>query len=217
MSKAEDLQLELATQINLNDKAGARSDLEQFVRQQTVSAYNAAQRFAEQSVAKSEVRYPSNSLGRQLKFISAMLRSQNPARIYYTIQDGYDTHASQEFTHTSLLRNFSRSIKAFLDDLKASGLEDRVVLLAFSEFGRRVAENESKGTDHGTAGPVFLAGSPVKGGLIGTTPDMTDLVDGDLKSSLDFRRIYATLLQDWLEVPSGKVLKSEYETMDLIV
>ena len=87
--------------------------------------------------------------------------------------------------------------------------------MAFSEFGRRVAENDSAGTDHGTAGPVFLAGSPVRGGLVGETPDLGDLVDGDLKCSLDFRRVYASLLRDWLDVPPATICGGVFKPLDL--
>ncbi len=94
-------------------------------------------------------------------------------------------------------------------------LLDRVTLMAFSEFGRRVQENASAGTDHGTAGPVLLAGGTVRGGLIGTAPRLLDLEDGDLKASLDFRRVYATLLKDWLGVAAESVLARRYEPLPL--
>ena len=93
-----------------------------------------------------------------------------------------------------------------MDDLHASGLSDRVLLMAFSEFGRRAQENGSLGTDHGAAGPVFLAGEKLKSGLVGETPSLSDLQDGDVKTSIDFRRVYATLLQNWLELPSDKTV-----------
>lgn len=217
LAKAEDLQVELASQTQLDDPSvTGGSDLDQFVRRQTSSAFQAAAAFAEQNDrAKSEAKYPNYKLAQNLKLVSAMLRGGNPARVFYTVQNGYDTHADQRFTHANLLREFSRSTKAFLDDLKSTGLDQRVVVLAFSEFGRRVAENDSAGTDHGTAGPVFLAGSPVQAGLVGTAPDMTDLVDGDVKSNIDFRRVYATILQKWLDVPAKKILRGEYQSLNL--
>ena len=95
-------------------------------------------------------------------------------------------------------------------------MEDRVVVLAFSEFGRRVKENDSEGTDHGTAGPVFLAGKPVRGGLLGEAPDLSDLDAGDLKSTCDFRQVYATLLQDWLATPASKILGAEFDRLPLL-
>ena len=217
LAKAEDLQLELASQTKLDGPSATDgSNLDQFVHRQTSSAFQAAAAFAEQNAApKSDVSYPDDKLAQNLKLVSAILRSGNPARVFYTVQDGYDTHAEQRFTHANLLREFSRSTKAFLDDLKSAGLDQRVVVLAFSEFGRRVAENDSAGTDHGTAGPVFLAGSPIKGGLVSTAPDMSDLVNGDLKSSIDFRRVYASILRDWLQVLPNEVLRERHEPLSL--
>jgi uncharacterized protein (DUF1501 family) len=100
-----------------------------------------------------------------------------------------------------LLRDLSRAVFAFLEDLRASKLDDRVAILCFSEFGRRVKENASLGTDHGTAGPVFLAGPDVKPGLHAKTPSLSDLSKGDLKMSVDFRQIYSSVLQNWLGIP----------------
>ena len=99
--------------------------------------------------------------------------------------------------------------------MAAAKLADRVTVLAFSEFGRRVQENGSAGTDHGTAGPVFLAGPGVKPGLVGTTPSLTDLQDGDLKVGLDFRRVYASVLEDWLGLPSETALSGKFERLPL--
>ena len=219
LAKAEDLRLDLAETIASVDKLTSDTDdLHQFMRRQIVSSQTAAQEFARQAAGSAtDVTYPNSGLGKRLKLISQLLRSGNAARVYYTIQSGYDTHADQRNTHGRLLSDFSRSTKSFLDDLKAAGLDDRVVLMAFSEFGRRVAENGSAGTDHGTAGPVFLAGSPVRGGLIGETPDLSDLVDGDLKTSLDFRRVYASLLRDWLDVTPAPICGGEFKSLDLFV
>lgn len=102
----------------------------------------------------------------------------------------------------------SSALKTFLDDLKDAKLDDRVLVLAFSEFGRRVEENDSQGTDHGTAGPVLLAGPAVKPGLHGKTPSLTDLSGGDLKSSIDFRDVYATVLGKWLDLRAPESLTS---------
>jgi len=113
-------------------------------------------------------------------------------------QSGYDTHYFQLPAHAALLAELSGALRAFLDDLAAAKLAERVVVLCFSEFGRRVAENGSDVTDHGTAGPVLLAGPMVRPGLVGPTPNLLDLHDGDLKWSIDFRRVYATVLEHWL-------------------
>lgn len=219
LSRAEDLQLELSSMQSTDPSPVTNrnlSDIEQFVRKQSVTAQSAAKAFAQQNQRSgSTASYPDSGLASQLKFVSQLLRGGNTARVFYTIQSGYDTHANQEFSHLRLLGEFSEALKAFLNDLKAAKLDDRVVVLAFSEFGRRAAENDSAGTDHGSSGPLFLAGSPVRGGLIGDTPDMSDLVDGDLKSLIDFRQVYATLLSKWLDVPSKKILRHDFETVRL--
>ena len=107
------------------------------------------------------------------------------------------------------------AIRAFLDDLHTAGLAERVAVLTFSEFGRRVAENDSYGTDHGTAAPVFLAGTKVKPGLVGSTPSLVDLQDGDLKMGIDFRRVYATVLQQWLGLPAKVAVGGVFEPLPL--
>ena len=137
--------------------------------------------------------------------------------MYYLEQGGYDTHGHQLPLHAPLLEELSASLRAFLDDLTAARLADRVPVLVFSEFGRRVAENGSKGTDHGTAGPVFLAGPGVRPGLHGTYPSLTDLADGDLKMTVDFRRVYATVLEHWLGLPAKAALDGDFEALPLFL
>ncbi len=116
-----------------------------------------------------------------------------------------------------MLEDLSAALKAFLDDLAASRLADHVLVMIFSEFGRRVAENGSMGTDHGTAAPVFLAGPCVRPGLHGTYPSLMDLVDGDLKMAVDFRRVYATILERWLGLPSREALGGAFEPLPIVV
>lgn len=219
LSRAEDLQLELSPMPSADPNPTTRNnltDIEQFVQKQAVAAQSTAKALAQQNQdVGSTASYPDTGLASQLKFVSRLLRSGNTARVFYTIQLGYDTHSNQEFAHSRLLGEFSAALKAFLDDLKAAKLDGRVVVLAFSEFGRRAQENDSAGTDHGSSGPVFLAGSPIRGGLIGDTPNMTDLINGDLKTLIDFRQIYATLLSEWLDVPSNKILHHDFETLRL--
>jgi uncharacterized protein (DUF1501 family) len=197
----------------------ASGGLQQFVTQQVLSAYAAAAEFERQHVGArlgSGSNYPNTKLAARLKFVSQLLRSGSQARVFYTVQSGYDTHSAQLYPHSRLLREFSDGVKAFLDDLKAAKLDDRVVVLAFSEFGRRVKENDSQGTDHGTAGPVFLAGRPVTGGLIGKAPDLTGLDRGDLRMQTDFRQVYATLLDSWFEVDPERVLGTSFARMPLL-
>jgi uncharacterized protein (DUF1501 family) len=118
-------------------------------------------------------------------------------------------------SHGNLLGELSGALKAFLDDLAAARLLDRVAVLCFSEFGRRVQENGSQGTDHGTAGPLFLAGGGVKSGLVGTAPSLIDLDGGDLKMAIDFRQVYATVLEDWIGLPSKSILAEKFEKLRL--
>lgn len=192
-------------------------DLDDFVRRTVTSAYATANELeAAASRRDGATRYPESGLARRLELVSRSIKSGAGARVYYLIQPGYDTHAAQLPAHAELLREFSGGLKAFLDDLAATGLADRVVVLAFSEFGRRPAENGSSGTDHGTAGPVFLAGSAVRPGLAGTTPSLGDLRDGDLKWAIDFRSIYATVLDRWLGVPPDPILGSHFEPLSLL-
>ena len=143
-----------------------------------------------------------NDLRGRLSLIARLMKSGARARVYYTQHGSYDTHAGQLRPHASLLFELSEALRRFQENLDASGLADRVLVLCFSEFGRRVHENASGGTDHGTAGPVFLVGKHVRAGLVGETPSLLDLEDGDLKMAVDFRRIYAAVLQDWLGLPS---------------
>jgi uncharacterized protein (DUF1501 family) len=147
--------------------------------------------------------------------MAGLLKVGFSPRVFYTTQGSYDTHFTQLDVHAGLLAELAGAIRAFLDDLEAAGLADRVAVMTFSEFGRRVAENGSYGTDHGTAAPLFLAGKHVKAGLFGQTPSLVDLQDGDLKMSIDFRRVYATVLEKWLELPAKDALGGVLEPLPL--
>jgi uncharacterized protein (DUF1501 family) len=192
-------------------------DLAAFVRRSALDAYTASDRLAELARDKTaSARYPGTGLAERLKLVARLLKGGYASRVFYTSQSGYDTHSAQSNTHFGLLNELSGALKAFLDDLAASKLADRVLVLCFSEFGRRVLENDSAGTDHGAAGPVFLAGTSVKAGLLGTYPSLADLDDGDLKPVVDFRRIYATILEDWLGLPSESALGGRFAPLPLL-
>ena len=171
--------------------------LSAYVRRSVLDAYAASERVAEltRQRAEGDARYPGTALAGRLQTVARLLKADLGARVFYTVQGGYDTHAGQSNTHYSLLFELGGAVNAFLDDLAAAKLADRVVVLGFSEFGRRVAENSSSGTDHGTAGLVFLVGPGVKSGVHGKVPSLTDLVDGDPKITTDFRRVYAAVLE----------------------
>lgn len=194
----------------------AAGELEQFVRRSALDAYATADAVnAAVSRQKSKSTYPASKLGEHLSTIARLIEADLPTRVYYAVQSGYDTHSVQLQTHSQLLRELSQALKAFLDDLAESKLTDRVLVMTFSEFGRRVAENASAGTDHGTAAPMFLAGGGVRPGLHGATPSLLDLVDGDLKMSLDFRGVYATVLDHWLGLSHEPILAGHFERLPL--
>lgn len=218
LSRTDDLKLDLRLENEPFASApGATETLDQFVSRHVLSAYVAANRFtASQSATSANGAYPNTELASQLRLISQLLKSGSQARVFYTTQPGYDTHSGQLSTHAELLQEFSDSLSAFLDDLRGANLSDRVLVLAFSEFGRRVKENDSQGTDHGAAGPVFLAGGKLRGGLIGNPPDLSDLEDGDLKAQFDFRQVYATILDQWLGTSSREILGARFEPLPLL-
>ena len=188
-----------------------------FLRRSTVAAYESSKRLeAIASKPSGDSKYPAFGLARRLELIAQVIKAGFGTRIYYTAIDGFDTHANQAATHAALLTELSDSIAAFHADLAASGQADRVAILSFSEFGRRVGENASAGTDHGAAAPVFLAGPVARAGLVGDHPSFDDLDDGDLKHHTDFRRIYAGLLDDWLGIPDEPVLGPGFAPINLL-
>jgi uncharacterized protein (DUF1501 family) len=193
-------------------------DISAFVQRTVAQSFDTARQFRASSDAQKPgaENYPGTKLGQKLQLVSKLLKFGGGTRIFYVSQPGYDTHAAQIYQHAQLLREFAGALKAFLDDLKAAKLDQRVVVLAFSEFGRRALENGSLGTDHGAAGPVFLAGPSVQPGPIGRHPSLTELDQGDLKMSIDFRQIYATLLDQWLGISSTRILKADFNNLPLL-
>jgi uncharacterized protein (DUF1501 family) len=164
---------------------------------------------------KTDVVYPKN-LGGRLSTVSRLIVGGMKTRAYFTVLGGFDTHARQRDSHGNLLQNFSDSVDAFYRELAVAGRERDVVVMAFSEFGRRVAENASAGTDHGAAGPVFVVGPSVKGGLYGSNPDFSHLVDGDVTHGIDFRSVYATLVKDWLGAPIAPAIQGEFPLLPFL-
>jgi uncharacterized protein (DUF1501 family) len=155
-----------------------------------------------------------NDLTLDLKKVAAMINAGLPTRIYYVNQGGYDTHAAQANAQQLLLIYLSDAIYGFFKDLERIGRADDVALMVFTEFGRRVSENASKGTDHGTATPMYVFGKSVKGGFYGNFPSLSDLEDGNLKMTTDFRSVYGTMLQEWMGFDQNKsILKGDYPTL----
>src|SRR5262245_38745710 len=195
--------------------AESKDDLLSFVRRQAVDAQSAAEKLAKLAGGPEGAQYPGTGLGERLKLTARLLKSDLGSRVFYTAQGGYDTHATQQYAHSNLLNEFAGAVAAFFADLTASKLADRVTLLAFSEFGRTIKENGSAGTDHGTAGAVFVASPGVKGGLIGSMPSLTDLAGGEPKMTTDFRRIYSTILEEWLALPTEAAVGGKFERVPL--
>jgi uncharacterized protein (DUF1501 family) len=160
--------------------------------------------------------YPRGELGEGLRLVAAMIRGGLPTRVYYVHLGGFDTHANERGRHDRLMQSLADSVGAFWADLKAQKNDERVLMMTFSEFGRRVAQNASGGTDHGAAAPMFLFGPRVKGGLYGNNPSLTDLDNGDLKHQVDFRSVYATVLQNWLDTPSKPVLGQQFKLLPVV-
>lgn len=166
---------------------------------------------------KTTVAYDGSPIARNLNLVARMIAGGMPTRVYYVSHGGFDTHNQQVNSHDRLLGQLDAALKSFFTDLKQQGNDQRVVLMTFSEFGRRVVENASAGTDHGKASCLFLAGPGVKGGLHGTYPSLTKLAEGDLVHSVDFRSVYGSLLRDWLKAPSLKpILGGDYPRLPLI-
>lgn len=162
--------------------------------------------------------YPATRLGRELELVSKLIAGGMTTRVYYVSHGGFDTHTNQAGTHERLLREMSDTLLALTRDLKAQGNLDRVMVMTFSEFGRRVEENASGGTDHGAAAPLFVIGGNIRPGFTGALPSLkpTDLDEGDIKHTTDFRSVYATVLEKHLKAPSKPILGNAYPILPIV-
>ena len=166
---------------------------------------------------QTKVNYNAGrGLGSDLKTAAAIIAAKLPTRVIYVSMGGYDTHVNQKNRHDNNMRQLDAALGAFQKDLRRMGQADRVTTMVFSEFGRRVSENGSNGTDHGVAGPMLVLGDNIKGGLYGKHPSLTDLDKGDLKMTTDFRAVYAALLEDWMATKSGSLIGSTKKIKKLI-
>lgn len=164
---------------------------------------------------RSAVAYPEFRFSQSLKLVAQMISAELPTRLYYVELGGFDTHATQANRHAALLQELSEGLGAFLHDLHQQGHLDRTLVMTFSEFGRRVAENRSGGTDHGAGSMMLLAGGNVTPGVHGRQPDLADLDSGDLKHQLDFRSVFATVLKGWLGTDPAPILQGQFPTLPL--
>jgi uncharacterized protein (DUF1501 family) len=227
ISSVDDLTLHLMPGASTDSSAKRRvtvasdNPLLQFTRQSTVDA-RAVSRCLEAATTKaSSTEYPSYGLARELRTVAQLVHADVGIRIFFTELGGggiggFDNHANQRGNHCALLGQLAESVAAFVDDLERAGLLDRILLMTFSEFGRTVKENGRRGTGHGAAAPIFLAGGRLKGGLVGPCPSLTDLDNGALKFHTDFRQVYATVLEQWLGFDSPAVLGRHFEPIDIL-
>jgi len=170
------------------------------------------------SRVENKATYPGSQLGNSLKLVAKLIGGGLPTRVFYVSQGGYDTHTNQTGAHERLLKDLGDAVKAFVEDMKAQDNLSRVLVMTFSEFGRRVAENASSGTDHGAAAPMFVIGNQVKAGLLGTYPSLApgDLFQGDLKYRVDFRSVYAAVLEEWLQTKSAPILGKQFAPLRIV-
>jgi len=199
--------------------AGSQTDLLDFVRRTAATSYASSDKL--QKIGKGYVpkaTYPNTPLASRLKLAAQLIDGGIGARIFYVSIDGFDTHSGQggaTGSHANLLTAVSGAVAAFYKDVAARGHGDRVCVMTFSEFGRRAKENGSHGTDHGSAAPMFLVGGKVKAGVVGAHPSLTKLDDGNLVHHTDFRRVYASVLTDWLGLDAAKVLGKGFDKLPL--
>jgi uncharacterized protein (DUF1501 family) len=189
-------------------EAASGDDLARFVRRSTLDAYATSERMAQVLRAEDKgASYPTTELAGQLRIIARLIKGGGGTRVFYASQGSYDTHTLQHVYHGDLLKEFAGAVRALLDDLKAAGVADRVLVLCFSEFGRRVQENGSQGTDHGAGGAGLVMGTRTAGGMVGEWPGLTNLdSDGNLLFSVDFRAVYSSLLEQWFGHDAASVI-----------
>jgi uncharacterized protein (DUF1501 family) len=173
--------------------------------------------FKQSRLHPTSAAYPKTEIGRSLKTIASLIFSDINTSVYYLSLGSFDTHVGQDNKQTRLFTEMNDSLEMFVKDLKANNRFQDVMIVSFSEFGRRVTQNASNGTDHGTANNMFFIGGGLKKpGLINAMPDLSDLRDGDLKHSVDFRNVYATLLKKWLDADDLNILGRQFQQFDFI-
>jgi uncharacterized protein (DUF1501 family) len=166
---------------------------------------------------KTVAEYPQTPFANQLKTVSRFINSGLKTRVYYVSLSGFDTHAGQKMQQGRLLKQYADGVAAFVTDLKKTGKLDDTLVMTFSEFGRRVEQNASNGTDHGTANNLFVFGGKLKkAGIYNEAPDLQNLDNGDLKHQVDFRQVYASILDKWLNVNNNDILTRSFDKLDFI-
>ncbi len=173
--------------------------------------------YAQSKVYLSKANYPPTAFGQDLKQTAELITADTASRVYYLSLGGFDTHVNQKGRQERLLKEYADGLKALVADLRQNGLLNETLILTFSEFGRRVKQNASNGTDHGTANNVFLLGGGLpRPGFFNEAPSLLNLDEGDLRYELDFRNIYATLLDKWLEADAGSIMQGRYQPLPFL-
>lgn len=183
-----------------------------------IETSSSAQSILEKSKTyKSSLSYPDNAFAKQLSTVAKFINSGLDTRVYYVSLSGFDTHVNQLPQQGRLLKQYSEALSIFINEIKAAGNFDNTLVLTFSEFGRRVQQNASAGTDHGTANNIFLFGGNLKQqGIINAAPNLQDLESGDLKYDIDFRQVYATVLEKWLDAKGDLILNKKFDLLNFI-
>jgi uncharacterized protein (DUF1501 family) len=184
---------------------------EQYVAEAAVDAFESSD-ILKSVVGKyqSQVQYGNNAFAEGLKLIAQIIAADLGTRIFYISLGGFDTHSNQAAAHNTLLGMLDEGVTTFYNDLEKMGKADQVAVMTFSEFGRRVAQNGSDGTDHGTALPMMLFGANIKGGIYGADPNLSNLDNGDLRMQIDFRSVYASVIHNWLGADPSRVIEGNF-------
>jgi uncharacterized protein (DUF1501 family) len=210
---------QLTTLKNIYTQAGHWSPYDQLIRRGTLAALAGSDELARVANGyQTPVAYPANNgLANQLKMVAQVIAGDLGTRLFSVQFGGFDTHANEKDQHARLMSQFSEAVVAFWQDLAKLNKQDDVMIMTFSEFGRRAAQNGSGGTDHGTAEPMFVLGSSVRGGVYGSYPSLEDLDNnGDIKYNADFRSVYAGVLRDHLGADAAKILAGNFEPLALM-
>jgi uncharacterized protein (DUF1501 family) len=204
---------QLLAELSAPARESGEDELLAFVQRRQVQTLTAVENLRELLEGPNAVRGFGGGLTQKFQLIAGLIARGFGTRIFYVSLDGFDTHADQALAHQRLLAELANAVGDFFRELKETGHDSRVRLMTFSEFGRRVHENSSKGTDHGAASCLFVAGPSVKGRVVGRHPSLSDLDADDLKFHTDFRRVYATLLDGWLGCDSKAVLGAKWDAV----
>ncbi len=214
-----DRSFQLQTLQNIYNQAGNWSNYESLIRRGTLQALSGSDQLQKIAATyQTTVQYPKNNgLASQLELVAQVIHGNLGTRLFSVTMGGFDTHANQKPVQDKNLGQLGDALDAFMQDLANIGQQDNVVIMTFSEFGRRVKQNGSNGTDHGTAEPMFIIGNKVQGGLYGTYPALEDLdSNGDLKFNADFRSVYAGILKDVVGADPAPILGGDYPAIDVV-